>query len=157
MCRMAEIVGCCGSWLFMCGCQSAEDRQAAELREFLYTKVAELEPLNTRLVAQYESYLQEEQTRGNEREAGQLRRRLATLQDDLPAELDDLRRRIADYPNVELPTLSQVIKDTIAIRTVRIQGVAEERDNARRAAEVIGHWERFGESLMRPRGRRAGQ
>ena len=104
--------------LLMAGCQSAEDRQgavAAELRESLRNQALLIEALTGKVISEYESCLQERIASGREADVTRVRRELDRVQADLPAELDDLRQKIENSPDRELPALCLLV--TLALQS----------------------------------------
>jgi len=108
-------------------CQSAESRRAAELRDSLRDRVDEIEPLNAKVIAEYQAYLEERVAQGDEGDVVQVREDLLRVQKALPQELDDLRQRIENYPNSGLPTLDQELSRIIRSRSMLVAHVAERR------------------------------
>ena len=141
------IAGLAIGTLSLLGCQSAAERQAAELREGLRQKSHEIEALNSRVIEDYQAYLQETEAAGRPTMVAVVRRQLETAQADLPSELDDLRQKIEDYPSLELPVLSQEIASVLERRKIDIQDVARQRQQALRAVELSEHWGRVGKSM----------
>ena len=108
-------------------CQSAEDRRAAELRDSLRNRVNEIEPLNAKVIAEYEAYLGERAAQGDEDDVARVREDLLRAQEELPQELDDLRQRIKTYPNSGLPALDQELSRIVKSRSMLVKHVAERR------------------------------
>jgi len=133
--------------LFMFACQSAEGKQEAELRHFLRDQVKKLGTLNAQLLEDYQVYLQERIETGEEREVARVRRTLEDAQQTLPAELDTLRQNIEEYPALELSGLSEEIKIALDRGRLRVEDLARERHEARRADELSQHWGRVGKSM----------
>ena len=130
--------------LLLAGCQSAEDRQAAELREFLRNRLPEIEALNTKVIAEYEAYLQETEASGPPAMVALVRRQLEKAQAGLPAELDSLRQKIEDYPALELQGLSREVELVLQHREERVEHVEEKRRRAQRWEEIHEDAKRFG-------------
>ena len=78
------IAGLAIGTLSLLGCQSAAERQAAELREGLRQKSHEIEALNSRVIEDYQAYLQETEAAGRPTMVAVVRRQLETAQADLP-------------------------------------------------------------------------
>ena len=129
------------------GCQSAEDRRAAELRESLRSRVNEIEPLNAQVIAEYEAYLEERMTRGREDDIARVRKSLEKAQKELPHELDDLRQRIETYPNSGLPGLVQKLNHVIESRRMVAKHVAERRAGDLEMDRMDDEWAGEGERL----------
>ena len=108
-------------------CQSAEDRRAAALRDSLRDRVREIEPLNAKVIAEYEAYLNERVAQGDDGDVARVREDLLKAQKDLPQELDDLRQRIENYPNSGLPALDQELSRVIRSRSMLVKHVAGRR------------------------------
>ena len=108
-------------------CQSAEDRRAAELRASLRDRANNIEPLNARVIAEYEAYLDERVAQGDEDDVARVRDELLKAQRNLPQELDDLRQRIETYPNSGLPGLDQELNRVIRSRSMLVKHVADRR------------------------------
>lgn len=128
-------------------CQSAEDRRAAELRDSLRNRVTEIESLNAKLIAEYEAYLKERVTRGDNLDIARLSKSLDDAQRNLPHELDDLRQRIENYPNSGLPGLNRELDDVIGSRQMRLKYVAKERQDAPETDKIYDEWKGSGERL----------
>ena len=133
--------------LLLMGCQSAEDRQAAELREFLRGNVQEIEALNTKVIAEFEAYLQEQKASGRASGVAGVQTELERVQVALPAELNTLRQKIEDYPNLELRMLSREVQRTIDNRMFRIKGLEQTREDSRRFDELRPHLKEWGKNL----------
>ena len=129
-------------------CQGAEDRRAAELRDSLRNRVNEIEPLNSKLIAEYEAYLEERVVRGDKLDIAMLRKSLAQARTNLPQELDDLRQRIETYPNSGLPGLDQEVNSVIESRQRQAERVAKERRDAVETDKIYDEWKGSGERLM---------
>ena len=128
-------------------CQSAEDRRAAELRDSLRNRVNEIDPLNTKVIAEYEAYLEERLARGDKFDIAMLRKTLDKAQKELPQELDDLRQRIETYPNSGLPRLDQELDRLINSRRRQAERVAKERRDAVETDKIYDAWAGDGERL----------
>ena len=133
--------------LFTLACQSADDKQAGELRQLLRDQVAELEIVNTQLIEDYKAFLKERIASGREILVIGVRRTLEEMQQTLPAELATLRQWIEEYPTLELSALSQEIKGALERGRMRVEDVARERHDARRADELGEHWKGVGRSM----------
>ncbi|MYC82118.1 MAG: hypothetical protein F4X19_08510 [Acidobacteria bacterium] len=129
-------------------CQSAEDRRAAELRDSLRNRVNQIEPLNSKLIAEYEAYLEERVVRGDKLDIAMLRKSLEQARTNLPQELDDLRQRIENYPNSGLPGLDQEVNSVIESRQRQAERVAKERRDAVETDKIYDEWKGSGERLM---------
>ena len=129
-------------------CQSAEDRRAAELRDSLRNRVNEIEPLNAKVIAEYEAYLEDRVARGNQTAINLAREVLLKAQKELPQELEDLRQRIDNYPNSGLPGLDQEINRIIRSRQMRLKHEAERRAGAKYMDKIQDEWKGSGERLM---------
>lgn len=123
-------------------CQSAEDHRSAELRESLRKHVTELEPLNAKLIAEYEAFLKERVAMEDEDGIERVRADLLKAQKDLPLELDDFRQRIKGYPNSGLPTLDQELRRIIRSRSMLVKQVVEERADEK-GMDRLRNWKLF--------------
>lgn len=128
-------------------CQSAEDHRAAELRDSLRDRVNEIEPLNAKVIAEYEAYLKERVARGDKLDIARLSKSLEDAQTNLPQELDDLRQRIENYPNSGLPGLDQELNRLIRSRQLLAERVAKERQDAPETDKIYDAWKGSGERL----------
>ncbi|MCY3758308.1 MAG: hypothetical protein OXG96_11355 [Acidobacteria bacterium] len=129
-------------------CQTAEDRRAAELRDSLRDRVNEIEPLNAKVIAEYEAYLENRVVRGDKLDIAMLRKSLEQARTNLPQELDDLRQRIENYPNSGLPELDQEVNSVIESRQRQAERVAKERRDAVETDKIYDEWKGSGERLM---------
>ena len=128
-------------------CQSAEDRRAAELRDSLRNRVTELEPLNAKVIAEYETYLEQRRARGDEFAIARVSRSLGQARTNLPQELDDLRQKIDSYPNSGLPGLDQELNRLIRSRLRQAKRLVKERRDAAETDKIQDEWKGSGERL----------
>ena len=116
------------SVLFLVGCQSAQERQAAELRDFLRAQVRQLEPLNKKVIQEKQKLYEINKT-SPEANVEETRQNHKT-------ELADLHRRIEEYPDLELTALAQEIRMLIDRRHQDVEALASENRRAQNWAEV---------------------
>lgn len=114
--------------MLMLSCQSAEDRQAAALREFLRGEITKFEPLNQQVIAGKQK-LYEIRPASPFADVAETRKKHKE-------ELAELRRQIEEYPNLELPALSANIRAKLQRRQGDVEDAASEVREAQNWARV---------------------
>ena len=105
--------------ILMFSCQSAEDRQAAELREFLRREITKFNPLNQQVIAEKQKLYEIDST-SPFADVDETRERHSN-------ELADLRQRVEEYPDLELTSLANEIRTLIMTRQQEAESVARSR------------------------------
>ena len=129
-------IGLAAILLTLAGCQSAEERQANELREFLRGQVLEIEPLNEKIVEGKKALYEVVKQGGREADVRRALKDYEETRDKLPKQLAELRRKIEEYPDLELAALSGEIQRTIRSREDTVKWVAREQKEAQ-------SWQKF--------------
>ena len=124
--HVASVVGI--TILLAAGCQSADQRQANELREFLRGLVTEIAPLNEKVLKEKRK-LYEIDKNSPLANVDETRERYTT-------ERTDLQRRVEEYPDLELTSLAQQIRTLIKRREQDAESAASRRRAAERHAEI---------------------
>ena len=114
--------------LFALGCQSAQERQANELRNFLRGEIIKFDSLNQQVIAEKQKLYEIDSTSpfADVEETRQEHQR----------EIADLRKKIEDYPDLELTSLAEQVRHLIKRRQQDAESVARWRRDAARHAEI---------------------
>ena len=118
----------CLCLLLMLACQTAADREAAELRQFLVAEITKFEPLNQQVIDEKQQLYEIDKT-SPLADVAETRKRHK-------AELAELRRRVSEYPNLELKALSEDIQAKLRRRKGDVEAAASARRRVENAAEV---------------------
>jgi len=115
-------------FLFVAGCQTAQQRQANELRDFLRVEIENLEPLNQQVLNEKQKLYEIDSTSPWAD--------VEKTREEYEREIIDLRKKIEDYPDLELNALSQDVRTLLVKRQQDVEWMASQNRRAQNRAKA---------------------